>query len=52
MFGWRLIAKSVLLRVLPPIFRTTSRAFDVDLPTRRFYTAATYVSKRGTKGSR
>lgn len=41
LFAWRLFAKAVLLTVLPPIFRAVSRVFDVDLPTRKHYTAAT-----------
>jgi hypothetical protein len=41
MFGWRLLAKSTLLTILPPIFRASSRAFDFTLPTRKHYTAAT-----------
>ncbi|RSH95324.1 hypothetical protein EHS25_000411 [Saitozyma podzolica] len=40
-FAWRLLAKATLLRVLPPIFRFTAKLFDFDLPTRRFYKAAT-----------
>lgn len=43
-FAWRLLAKATLLRVLPPIFRFTANLFDFDLPTRRFYKAATYVA--------
>lgn len=43
-FTWRLVAKSACLRMLPTIFRIVSRVFDRPLPTRRFYTAATYVS--------
>lgn len=38
-FGWRLIAKKVLHKILPPIFRRVSTLFT--LPTRRFYTPAT-----------
>ncbi|KAG8870764.1 hypothetical protein FRB97_009378 [Tulasnella sp. 331] len=38
-FGWRLIAKNVLHKILPPIFRGVSTLFT--LPTRRFYTPAT-----------
>nr|XP_018259107.1 uncharacterized protein I303_08651 [Kwoniella dejecticola CBS 10117]OBR81265.1 hypothetical protein I303_08651 [Kwoniella dejecticola CBS 10117] len=41
MFAWRLIAKTTLLRILPPIFRTFSKVSGEDLPTRRFYKAAT-----------
>lgn len=40
-FPWRIAAKAVLLRVLPPIFRATTRVFDVELPHRKFYTPAT-----------
>jgi len=36
---WRLIAKNTFLRVLPPVFRFTSKV--VSLPTRKFYTPAT-----------
>lgn len=39
-FTWRLIAKSTLLRVLPPIFRLVSKVLDRPLPTRRFYLSA------------
>jgi hypothetical protein len=38
---WRLVAKTTLLRVLPPIFRMSSKITHVPLPTRKFYTAAT-----------
>lgn len=38
-FVWRLLAKSVLHTVLPPIFRALAPHFD--LPHRRFYTPAT-----------
>ncbi|ODN95718.1 hypothetical protein L198_04336 [Cryptococcus wingfieldii CBS 7118] len=41
MFTWRLIAKATLLRVLPPTFRAFSHILHTQLPTRRFYTAAT-----------
>lgn len=40
-FGWRILAKRTLLRVLPTIFRIYSKTLDVDLPTRQGYTAAT-----------
>lgn len=40
-FPWRIIAKAVLLRLLPPIFRATSIIFDVELPARRHYRQAT-----------
>ncbi|KAI9636684.1 sphingosine-1-phosphate phosphatase [Dioszegia hungarica] len=40
-FGWRILAKRTLLRVLPTIFRVYSKTLDVDLPTRQGYTAAT-----------
>jgi len=42
-FAWRLFAKATLLAVLPSIFRAASRGFDVELPTRKHYTAATYI---------
>ncbi|KAG9008124.1 hypothetical protein FRB94_013681 [Tulasnella sp. JGI-2019a] len=42
-FGWRLIAKNVLHKILPPIFRGLSTMFT--LPTRRFYTPATDYKK-------
>ncbi|WWC73172.1 uncharacterized protein I206_107138 [Kwoniella pini CBS 10737] len=45
MFAWRLIAKTTLLRILPPLFRTFSRVSGEDLPTRRFYKAATDYNK-------
>ncbi|KAI6122068.1 phosphatidic acid phosphatase type 2/haloperoxidase [Pisolithus sp. B1] len=38
-FIWRLLAKSVLHLVLPPLFRALALCFD--LPNRRFYTPAT-----------
>ncbi|KAI6021740.1 hypothetical protein PISMIDRAFT_27717 [Pisolithus microcarpus 441] len=38
-FIWRLLAKSVLHFVLPPLFRALALCFD--LPNRRFYTPAT-----------
>lgn len=38
-FVWRLLAKSVLHLVLPPLFRALAHRFD--LPNRRFYTPAT-----------
>ncbi|TDL24468.1 hypothetical protein BD410DRAFT_719424 [Rickenella mellea] len=41
-FMWRLLAKSVLHTVLPPVFRLAAHAFT--LPTRRFYTPATDYS--------
>jgi hypothetical protein len=41
LFIWRLIAKSTLLKILPPIFRASSRIFEFNLPTRKHYTAAT-----------
>ncbi|WWC91291.1 uncharacterized protein L201_006234 [Kwoniella dendrophila CBS 6074] len=41
MFAWRLIAKTTLLRILPTLFRTFSKVSGEDLPTRRFYKAAT-----------
>lgn len=40
-FPWRIIAKAILLRLLPPIFRATSIIFDVELPARRHYQQAT-----------
>lgn len=40
-FPWRIIAKAILLRLLPPIFRATSIIFDVELPARRHYRQAT-----------
>jgi hypothetical protein len=40
-FGWRILAKRTLLRVLPTIFRVYSKTLDVDLPTRQGYIAAT-----------
>ena len=40
-FPWRLIAKNVLIRALPPIFRATSVIFDVELPARKHYQQAT-----------
>lgn len=40
-FPWRIVAKAVLLRILPPIFRATSVFFDVELPARRHYRQAT-----------
>lgn len=39
-FLWRLIMKTTLLRVLPPVFRLFSKVFDTDLPTRKFYMSA------------
>ncbi|WVW79260.1 hypothetical protein I302_101227 [Kwoniella bestiolae CBS 10118] len=41
MFAWRLVVKTSLLRVLPPIFRVISKLSGEQLPTRRFYKAAT-----------
>ncbi|RXK34902.1 hypothetical protein M231_07836 [Tremella mesenterica] len=41
LFAWRIVVKNILLRVLPPTFRATSRVLSVDLPTRKHYTAAT-----------
>ncbi|THU78390.1 hypothetical protein K435DRAFT_887845 [Dendrothele bispora CBS 962.96] len=38
-FTWRLLAKSLLHLILPPMFRFLSRMFS--LPNRRFYTPAT-----------
>ncbi|KAF8839582.1 acid phosphatase/Vanadium-dependent haloperoxidase [Paxillus ammoniavirescens] len=38
-FVWRLLAKSVLHAVLPPVFRALAQCFK--LPHRRFYTPAT-----------
>ncbi|EKM76419.1 hypothetical protein AGABI1DRAFT_78483 [Agaricus bisporus var. burnettii JB137-S8] len=38
-FTWRLLAKSALHLILPPLFRLCARAFR--LPNRRFYTPAT-----------
>jgi dihydrosphingosine 1-phosphate phosphatase len=38
-FIWRIAAKSVLLKALPPLFRGLARIFS--LPNRRFYTPAT-----------
>lgn len=38
-FIWRLLAKSLLHAVLPPVFRVLALHFD--LPHRRFYTPAT-----------
>jgi dihydrosphingosine 1-phosphate phosphatase len=38
-FVWRIIAKSTLHVILPPIFRVLAKA--VELPNRRFYTPAT-----------
>ncbi|KIJ63094.1 hypothetical protein HYDPIDRAFT_29782 [Hydnomerulius pinastri MD-312] len=38
-FVWRLLAKSILHVVLPPVFRALALCFD--LPHRRFYTPAT-----------
>ncbi|KAH7904371.1 hypothetical protein BJ138DRAFT_1019219 [Hygrophoropsis aurantiaca] len=38
-FAWRLLAKSTLHAVLPPLFRTLSMC--ITLPHRRFYTPAT-----------
>jgi hypothetical protein len=43
MMGFRIIAKSTLLRILPPIFRFANRGYDLELTTRRFYKAATWV---------
>ncbi|KAK8843376.1 hypothetical protein IAR55_007033 [Kwoniella newhampshirensis] len=43
LFAWRLVAKTTLLRILPPIFRAASRI--IDIPTRRFYKAATDYNK-------
>jgi len=40
-FSWRLIAKNILIRALPPIFRATSVIFDVELPARKHYQQAT-----------
>ncbi|KAJ8688727.1 Long-chain base-1-phosphate phosphatase [Pleurotus ostreatus] len=41
-FTWRLLAKSLLHVILPPIFRFLSRlVFPLSLPHRRFYTPAT-----------
>jgi hypothetical protein len=38
-FVWRILAKSLLHLVLPPLFRLLASSFD--LPHRRFYTPAT-----------
>ncbi|KAK2464640.1 hypothetical protein APHAL10511_003333 [Amanita phalloides] len=38
-FAWRLLAKSAMHLVLPPVYRLLARA--VELPKRRFYTPAT-----------
>lgn len=43
MVGFRFIAKSALLKVLPPLFRQVDSLYDLGLTTRRFYTAATSV---------
>lgn len=40
-FPWRIVAKGILLRLLPPLFRATSIIFDVELPARRHYRQAT-----------
>jgi hypothetical protein len=40
-FPWRLVAKNILIRILPPIFRATSVIFDVELPARKHYQQAT-----------
>ncbi|CAD6584249.1 MAG: Sphingosine-1-phosphate phosphatase 2 [Tremellales sp. Tagirdzhanova-0007] len=45
LFAWRLFAKAVLLTILPPIFRASSRIFEFDLPTRKHYTAGTAYSQ-------
>jgi hypothetical protein len=34
MMGFRIIAKSTLLRILPPIFRFANRGYDLELTTR------------------
>ncbi|EPT05787.1 hypothetical protein FOMPIDRAFT_1045088 [Fomitopsis schrenkii] len=48
-FAWRILAKSILHVVLPPIFRLLAHAFT--LPHRRFYTPATdYTSVPPEKG--
>ena len=48
-FVWRILAKSILHFVLPPIFRLLAHAFT--LPHRRFYTPATdYTSVPPEKG--
>ncbi|ORY26226.1 phosphatidic acid phosphatase type 2/haloperoxidase [Naematelia encephala] len=40
LFAWRFVAKSSLLRVLPPVFRAFSSLLEVDLPTRKHYMSA------------
>lgn len=46
---WRILAKSILHVVLPPLFRLLAHAFT--LPHRRFYTPATdYTSVPAEKG--
>jgi hypothetical protein len=40
-FPWRIIAKNILIQILPPIFRATSVVFDVELPARKHYQQAT-----------
>jgi len=47
MIIWRMFAKRTLLRVLPPIFRQADKLFDLELTTRRFYKAATWVVDLG-----
>ncbi|KZT66652.1 hypothetical protein DAEQUDRAFT_730063 [Daedalea quercina L-15889] len=48
-FVWRILAKSILHFVLPPLFRLLAHAFT--LPHRRFYTPATdYTSVPPEKG--
>ncbi|TXT08734.1 hypothetical protein VHUM_02862 [Vanrija humicola] len=43
-FVWRLAAKKTMLTVLPELYRSAARLFRFELPTRRFYTAATWVA--------
>lgn len=38
---WRLAAKTILLRSLPPLFRAASNITNIPLPTRGHYMAAT-----------
>jgi hypothetical protein len=42
-FSWRILCKKIMRIVLPKVFRAFAQTFNVDLPTRKHYKAATYV---------
>ncbi|KAJ9123753.1 hypothetical protein QFC24_003527 [Naganishia onofrii] len=40
-FSWRILCKKIMRIVLPKVFRAFAQTFNVDLPTRKHYKAAT-----------